>query len=369
MHSSFQCEIVSKDREEDLKIFFAQSDNSDGAIQLQLDHIPDFWASMEVQGRQTNVLVVYDKLNNQIAGTMIVSHKDCYFQGRLSKTVYVSGLKLGSGYEHSIVLALVFKMMRTYYAQSGVKNWFFSVFTDNKSAISFFGRNHKLCPSFIEMGRSTTHVFKKKIIPGKSNPKFEIKTATESDVDEIIRYIQSEGRTRTNLPNYSPDELSRGTGILKNFRLNDLVLAKYQTEIIGMMGLWDQTRFRRWLVKGYSKGIGLFRPLINMVAGALHYPQLPAPNHQFLYKIFCLQIIKNDNTEVFRHLFNYLMRGESSPGANYIITLTSDSPFNPFFKRKSVSFSNTLFKTGYAENLEYLNNLNLNNFYIEQGGL
>ena len=188
-------------------------------------------------------------------------------------------------------------------------------------------------------------------------------------MDEIILYIQSEGRTRTNLPNYSPDELSRGTGILKDFRLNDLVLAKYETEIIGIMGLWDQTRFRRWLVRGYSKGIRLFRPLINLVARALHFPHLPAPNGHFLYKILCLIIIKNDNAEVFKHLFNHLMLHEWDRGVNYIITLPSDSSFSPFFKKKSVSFSNTLFKTGYSENLEYLNNLNLDKYYIEQGGL
>jgi hypothetical protein len=369
MSSRFKSEIVHKNNNEELNKFFSQKDNSSGNIQIRLDYRPDIWPAIKVHGTENDIIIVHDTERDQIAGTIICSHKKCYFHGELHDTVYISGLKVGNEYKRSFASGYLLKTFKSYCLGNEVKTCFFSAQANNKSALQFFAKSNDLMPICTQMGVITTYVFKKRFFIDSSLSGYKVRFANQADVTDIIRFIKSEAKSRANLPNYTSEELSKGSGRLKGFKINELVVAKDKDEVVGILGIWDQTKYRRWLVHNYSLPVRILKPFINILAKLMRYPTLSPINHRFSFKILSLMIYKNNTPGLFEQMFNYIMNQETEKGANYSITLHSASPLNSLFKKKSVSFSHLLYKGAYSDQLPYLNNLNLSNFYIEQGSL
>jgi hypothetical protein len=369
MSNQFDLNIIQEGYQEELSIFFDEDEPHSGNMSLKLSYGPDIWKSLQVLGNKNEITIIYDKLNERVVATAICSLSNVYFHGKLIKLLYVSGLKVGLSYRNTIVVVKLLKSFKSYWLKAGVELILFSVFSSNNSVIDIFSRKSKVLPLAFKAGELNTYVFKKRILPCQAKPDFKISFAQQSDVADILQFIELEGMKRSNMPKYTAHELLEGSGLLEGFDLSELAIARYNKEVIGIMGLWDQTRYRQWLVTNYSNMIGFIRPMINVVASLIGYPRLPPVNNSFSYKILSLMICKNSSDNTFKHLFNYLMKHDHHSKANYGITLVSDSPLNRYFKSKSIAFSSILYKATYPEKLENLKMLNFNNLYVEQGRL
>lgn len=369
MTTQFHCKIINQGYQEALNNFFDEDELYNGKMHVKLSYAPEIWQSLQVLGRKNEIILIYDKLKTRVAATMICSLNNSYFHGKLIKTLYVSGLKVGSNYRKTAVITKLLNTFKLYWKENDVEIILFSVFSSNTTGLKLFSGKSNLLPLSTRAGELNTYVFKKRSLRCRENPTFKISIASNEDVPDIVKFIDLEGLSRSNFPNYSKEELIDDSGILKGFSITNLAIAKNKQEIVGIMGLWDQTNYRQWLVKNYSSIICSLRPLINILATLLGYPRLPAVNNLFSYKMLSLVICKNNSVITFKHLFNYLMDHDLDEDANYGITLLSTNPLIKLFKPKSVVFSSILFKAAYPENLSRMNMLNFNNLYVEQARL
>ena len=95
----------------------------------------------------------------------------------------------------------------------------------------------------------------------------------------------------------------------------------------------------------------------------------PKAGKSIRYKLFSLVLIKNDDTVVFKSLFNKLMEHESSEKCVYSLSLLKGNPANQFFQRGTVKMQNKIYIGYWPENKKHIENLKIENIYIEQGAL
>ncbi len=370
MSSRYIVKILNANNNQSLLDFYSKPMSSNGKISLILDYSPDIWNALKVEGDTSEIFMVEDSRNNQIAGLAILSQKECFFHGKTKNVGYVSGLKVNEDYYGTIVIALLFKSFKEYCSKRNIKLWFYSVFNDNEKGLKLFGKSNKRLPIFEPLETMQTYIFKRRYMHSpKGNNGIEISQGTENDIESIVEYIRKEGQSRAFLPAYTSSQILSGKGLLNGLSVSDIAIARDGNEIVGIMGLWNQSVFRRWKVMGYSSIINTFLPLVNIGTKVFGYPDLPAIYSNVEYKIFSLILIQNNNDDVFKLLFNYLMKNDKAENSTYSISLKSNDALNMDFNKRSIAFSNTIYKTYWKEDEVYANELNVDNLYIEQGGL
>ena len=369
MQNRFQPQIISKNNNKKLMDFFNKPYETTGNIKLILERSPYIWESFKVEGHKSEVLTVIDTQNNAIAGAVILNQKKCFYYGEKIKIGYINSLKVLEKYQGKKVMGLLFKSFRKYCDETKPKLWLLSAFSDNKKAKELFSKKVESGLIFKKIKASNTYIFKKRLLTIENQKEgVRIRDASVKDVDSIIEFLNEESNNRVFLPNYDNKELLNGEGLLNGFNLKNLAIAKKDGSIVGIMGLWDQSGFRRWKVTGYSNLIKFTRFLINVLASFKNLPLLPKINSNVECKILNLVIIKENNQEIFKMLFNYLMKKEEDSNT-FSISLASDSPINEFFNNLSIRFENFIYIAYWPENEINYKKLNFRNLYLEQGGL
>ncbi len=370
MQQRFLTKIISDNHNKLLLDLFNEPPSNNERIEILLDRSPCVWDSFKVEGSRNDIVAVIDTKNNAIAGTLACNQKTCYFHGQIHKIFYLSGLKVLKKYQGTRVIALLFKAFTNFCEKEEAKVGFFTVLRENENGLHFFSTPKKYVPESAQIEEIKTYIFKKRILKVR-NKKLDvkIKSATEADINSVMDFIANEGKKRAFLPNYSKKELLSGTERLSNFKIEDLLIASNSKEILGILGLWDQSAIRRWKVVEYSKWISFFKPVLNTLARLLNMPVLPVKGKVISYKIFSLVLIKNKDQQIFKLLFNKLIQAHSSKNEHFSISFTKNDDLNAFFKKRTVSFSSVLHISSLKKNFDYRNKINIENLYIEQGGL
>ncbi len=370
MPARYIVKILNANNNQSLLDFYDKPLSNKGRISLILDYSPDIWNSLSVEGDTSEILMVNDTKNNKVAGVVILSQKLCYFHGKIHNVGYVSGLRVTEDYQGTVVIALLFKAFKEYCKKNDLKIWFYSVFKNNEKGLKLFSKSNKRLPVFEPIVDMKTYIFKHRYLPNTKDVEgIYISPGGNEDIDDIVEFIKLEGNSRAHLPAYSVEQIHYGKGLLNGMSVSDLAVASKNGKIIGIMGLWNQSVFRRWKVMGYSNTINALLPIINISTKLLGYPKLPAIYCNIEYNILSLMIIQNDDIEVFKILFNFLMKNYKGHSKTFSISLKSDSDLIKYFSKRSVAFSNTIYKTYWKEDEDSVKELNIDNLYIEQGGL
>jgi len=339
-------------------------------MSYQLTRSPNFWDALQVEGRESVIIAIFDNLKDCIAGAMICSFKPVWMHGKQESMGYIGSLKLGSEYKRTIIAARLFVCLKEYCKSIDTYLWFFSVFQNNIEGNSFFKRKSPFLPVFKPLTTSTTYILKSRKLreTTQSKTSISVETVHEGNIDELLLFIEHEAQSRAFVPQYTAQELLHGTGLLLKFNNSHQLIARKNGAICGTMGLWDQSDFRVWKVAHYSKAMKRFRPCINMAASLLNMPMLPKAGNPTPYNIISLMIIENDVCDIFVRLFNSLME-INVKHALYSISLIHNSNFHTYFKKRTVKMHNNLFTGYWQKDEEKFKKMNFENIYLEQGAL
>ena len=100
-------------------------------------------------------------------------------------------------------------------------------------------------------------------------------------MDAVFHCLERYGKQKDFSPVYKRRDWLTGTGILKGIRPEDFLVASRGSEPVGCVALWDQSPFRKLVVRGYSKGMqlaGMVDRAVGKITGA---PLLPVPDKPF----------------------------------------------------------------------------------------
>jgi hypothetical protein len=315
--SRFLTYKLQPNEECEIKEFYRNIPTS-GNLSFVLEREPSFYEALEVEGNEADVVVVKDSVSNKIVCAAIKSKKNCFIDGEIHRIGYLSGLRILEEYRNGQVLARLFRYFKEVQESDNCSFYITTIFDDNKHAQQILTSKKAGLPFFQDSGIYYTLIFKPQGVPSFLQNPYQIRRATEDDLDKISLFLHQEAKNKQFFPVYNEKDFNSKTGLLKGLDFKDIALLFHNEKLKGIMALWDQNLFRQWKIKAYSGYFKFIRPVINVAAYFKKMPLLPAANNPINYKTLALVCIENNNQQLFNLLLNELIQSEKKDNRIYI---------------------------------------------------
>ena len=249
-----------------------------GAISLSLEREPNAAIAAAIEGDVHQTLVARDPWTGRIAAVATRSLRDAFVNGERSRVGYLGQLRIDRRYRrHPMLLEGGFAFCRALHDGGDARLYLTSIVADNQAAQRLLLRRRwSAGPRFTNIGRLVTLV-----IPlGRRRTPIEIEgvrieRGTPSHLDEIAACLRRNLRRYQFAPCWTADDLLSADRT-RGLSHEHFFVAIRQRRVIGCLGCWDQRSFKQVVVRGYSKTLTRWRPLVNVAARWLGTPRLPA---------------------------------------------------------------------------------------------
>ena len=295
-----------------------------GEISLSFESEPSFFNSISILGESQEVLIIRDLENEKIIGFMIKSIKNVFINGHPKKVRYLSSLRLLDEYRRGRLMHQGFQYLKSFIENSNMIN-FTTIIEDNRYARDMLTSSRVGLPNYLPIGKMKTFIIKptsRVRYKSKSNIKIE-KGISKFSLKEIISFLHKEGSKKDFFPVYTEEMFNSSQ--LRDFDINNLYLAHNETEILGVVGVWDQTRFKQTVVKELSNKYKLLKPFNNYILSPIfNYPLISPPGKIRSFYINLISI-RNNNPDTLSLLIDQISIDYSNCGYNYFIIGLSEN--------------------------------------------
>lgn len=271
-----------------------------GAIRLSYTREPNFFDSLQVMARKNEVVVARNSDNN-IVGYAVRSIKSVYINGALSNVGYLSNLRLLNKYRGNSVLARGFKYLNHLHQDNQCSFYLTTIMSDNKIATDVLLSGRAGLPAYKHWGKFRTYLIND---TRQSTPisNFDVDLAKTTDTDELISFLQAEGKKKQFFPHYEKNDLAQKNGLLRDLAHQSILVAKQHEKIVGTLALWDQRSFKQILVNGYHPVLQLIKPLYNFYLKLRNRPCLVEPGYPIDFNYAALVCVKDNDLRIFHEL-------------------------------------------------------------------
>ena len=306
--SRFRFQIATRGDDAELRGLLRKT-SMDGQVQITLRREPSYFDAATVEGRCSQVLTVRDETTDRIVGMGACSARTRYVNGSPQSVGYLSGLRILPEYRSFGILARGYRALRQLSVVSGARLHLTTIADENHRAMKALTGGRAGLPHYHYLGRYYTLALplKPKHRP-RSHPGIEIRPASRCDVGPLVNYLQDVGRPINFCPRYEESDFLHSDATFKNLRLEDILLAIQDGQIIGAMGAWDQIAFRQLVVEHYSPTQTLMRPLYNAWSSLRGRPRFPAVGHPSRHLMAAFPLTRPGDERTFFSLIDGLRR-------------------------------------------------------------
>ena len=226
-------------------------------IQLSFERDPDFFAGARVQAEEPCVWAAFDD-GGRAVGVFSAGSRRVW--GGMPMR-YLSDLRIHPAWHGSSVLARGFRLLRDEVFRPG--EWAQTlVLEENVRALAMLTGRRGGLPGYRAAGRYVSWLLPNQRIISRSN--CHVRRATWADLGAMQGLLDAAAQRRSFAEMVNLADL--GMPRWRDLTIGDFLIAERDGVIIGMMGLWDQSRFQRLRIQAYSRTTGALRPLWNSFA-------------------------------------------------------------------------------------------------------
>ena len=311
-----------------------------GDIELIYMKNPDFFKSIETQGFEMQVLAACTHEETKIVGTGVRALRKAYINGIPRTVGYLGDLRISPEVRHRKVLYNGYAAMKKLMTDGRAYLHFTTIVEGNRTAKAALTWKNKAgtIPNYVDFGLlKTSFVFP--LFKMSCGRKFSVSHAEEKEIDVIADFIDVHAKQRQFHPVYTRESFMN----LRDFHINDFVVARYNGKIAGVAALWDQTGFKQLLVKKYNGKMRIMKRLFNRFL----------PEEGEIIPNACLSFIavQDDRTDIFRALLSHISNDIRKSRLRYfMVCLHETDPLNEalrFFPR--LTYKSRLYLADYDD--------------------
>ncbi len=225
-------------------------------IRLGFERDPDYFTGCRVQADEPCVHAAFEE-SGRAVGLFSAGARDVWL-GKPARMRYLSDLRIHPDYRGSTVVFCGFKRLKREVFQSG--EWAQTlVLEDNHRALDLLTSGRAGLPIYQPAGRYVSALLPPQHIT--STPGIHVRLAKPADLPEMQALLTDAAHRRSFSPLPSLEDL--GEPGWQDLTMEDFRVAETRGSLVGMMGFWDQSRFQRLRIDGYSPLLGLARPIWN----------------------------------------------------------------------------------------------------------
>lgn len=275
-----------------------------GLLTLRFERDPDFFLGAWVTCEEPDVWVA--EQDAELQAVFNIGRRTVFVNGEPRQVRYAHDLRIDDRARGGLLLHRMFRRLREM-LQPG--EWMQTVILDgNEASLSTVGSGRAGLPVYYPCGEITTSLLpvlqRRRAV---SLPGVEIRRASAADLADLEAFVLREGARRQFFPCYRLSRLLDEDRYFCGLRPESFLLARRAGVLVGVMGDWDQSAFRktrvlaypgllRWLRHGYNAHCAL--------AGGLRLP--PAGGCLRYRNVQCV-LVQDDDADVFGALLDRLL--------------------------------------------------------------
>ena len=370
--SRHQFELATEGHDAELRKILAATPMP-GTISVTFRREPSYFDAAVVDGTFRQTIACRELDMNRVVGFGSRSVREMYVNGQPTPIGYLSMLRTLPEYRNKGLVARGYKYLRELHDDGRVELYLTTIAEGNERAMSVLTSGRAGLPRYHEAGRYLTVA-----IPISRRPKEQypnghlcIRPATLGDLKMMLEFLDRQGPERQFFPCYRAGDFFNSKGTFRDMSPSDLLLAFDKERLVGMLGGWDQHRFRQTVVDTYTSPLLWIRPLYNCWSAICGRPQLPRPGEPFRYLTAALPVVENHDPHVFSALLEHLLVHASTRGCDYLLLgLHETDPLSPLVAvRGTATYMTRLYHACWADGEALRSGLDGRPPYLELGCL
>jgi len=306
-----------------------------GPISVTFEREPSFFDSCRVRGDFFQACVGRDHRTGKIIGLGTRSVAPGFVNGEPTPLGYLSDLRLEQQYRGGTLIIRGYRFLRRLHEDRRTRFYTTVIFSENHAALTTIASGRAGLPRYHDQGTIHSPGINIRRAEPPIRADCEIVRGSEDLLPEIVGCLNRNNSRRQFAPIHAV-EMFRGRW--RNFRIEDFHVAVCGSNVIGVVGCWDQSSFKQTRVAGYSSRLRWMVPLANIVRPITHAPRYPKVGKEVPYFYLGFIAIDDDNLQVFRAL----LRGayNAAVGAGYlyaILALHERDPLLPALRDYSLT--------------------------------
>ncbi len=289
-----------------------------GRIHLTYEREPEFRLGCEVTGDDCQVLIARPENRTEIVGIASRSVRQVFINGIPQRIGYLGQLRVDSRFRGRWLVSRGFSRLKQMHDRDPLPGYLTSIVGGNDEATGVLVRKRRRAfPAFRPVADYRTlaiHVHRAK---PASRTNVEISAARMDELPEIANFLHTNGARRQFSPVWTQESL-RGLSSF-GLEIGDLTLARSDARIVGVAGLWDQSRYKQTVIHGYTGWLKTIAPLYNLGAPLLGRAPLPSPGEKLKSVYAALICIANDEIAVLRSLLRELYNLAAARGFQHLL--------------------------------------------------
>jgi hypothetical protein len=239
-----------------------------GRISLTLECEPDYFADSHLPGIEKQTIVASKGGSLVCVGSCALRTR--FVNGQPCRVGYLGGLRLDARAAGRFdILRRGYGFFRELQSNKPADFYFTSIAADNVPAQRFLERGLPGMPAYEFVGD-----FVAVLLPADRRRIHAAPTADMPCLGELLDFLERHSRNYQFAPRWSTQEWSALPTL--GLKAEDLHCVRDGGRIVAAAALWDQRAYKQTVVRRYAPSLAAARPLLNLAAGVIGTPRLPA---------------------------------------------------------------------------------------------
>lgn len=274
-------------------------------IKIGFERDPDYFAGAQIQATEPSAWGAFDKAGHAVGLLSAGSRRVWLDEERPMR--YLSDLRIHPDFQGSSLLARGFRLLRREVFHPG--EWAQTlVLEDNLRALDLLTSKRGGLPEYRPAGRYVSWLLPSQRIDVKSD--IRVRHATSADLGEMQALLDASSRRRSFSEILSLCDL--GNASWRDLLLSDFLIAERNTTIVGILGLWDQSKLQRLRLISYSPTLAALRPFWNAWSRIQGGVSLPCPGDPIPLRKATAIACQNDDPAILRSLLSRALAGNDN---------------------------------------------------------
>ena len=299
----------------------------EGAIHLSFRREPSFFVAERVGARSSQAIVVRDTHTRQVVGLGSRSIRRVYVNGEARDIGYLGGLRSHPSVRGRTLLARGYRFLKELHQDGQAPYYLTTIMEDNENARRILESGRGGLPTYRYIGRLATFVVPLGLRKGGPGSRDVLVTQASPDVlKDTVAFINRHNRARQFAPHYEEEDF-QDSGVLPGMTVDNVYVAWQGENIVGVVGVWDQRRFKQTVVMGYEGALRWLRPVVNIVTRVKGFGPLPKPGSPIDFFYVGFVAIDPPNSAVLSSLLDHVSCEAPVEGcSHFLIGLSADDP-------------------------------------------
>ena len=274
-----------------------------GRISLTYEREPDFAPGCRVTGDNCHVLLARDTASGQVVGVACRSERPVFVNGQEQRLGYLGQLRIDRRYRGRWLVAQGFARLRELHVREPVAAYLAAIVDGSREATGVLvTKRRRHFPMFHPVSDYRTLALQVRGGGvGRSASDVHVQPLSTGDLGHVAQFLTTHGVGRQFFPVWSEERLRELVTSL-DLRVGDIRVATRDGRIAGVLGVWDQSAYKQFVVQRYHGWLRLAAPVYNVGAPLVGRRPLPAPGQRLRSAYLSLACVAGDDRGIFEAL-------------------------------------------------------------------